>query len=174
MWPPTDHNLTIYGKCFPSPALWEEEERNLEHGCYVVTTEDLAFYLPAGWLHGTITLRGGGTTGIEFNSAGDLELATRVWDIESSKSEKEPADNWPFIYAIVSALDYEDTQERALTFLCERNSKPALDASQKKELTDRLGTLGKECGNCRRTGKDHALAGTSTQRSTHKRRKIRR
>jgi hypothetical protein len=171
MWPPTDDNLKIYRKCFANPALWKGEEDKLKHACYAVTTEDLAIHLRPGWLHATTTLRGGGTSGIEFTSADCLRVATRVWSIESSVLKKEPAENWPFVEAILSALDHKDTQDEGLAVLCEVNSKLALSGPQKTELANRLRSLGMECRKCGEIGKDHAQMVASTHTSTGKRRK---
>lgn len=173
MWPPTDDNLEIYRECFANPALWKEREGNLKHSCFVVTTEDLAIHLPPGWLHATVTLRGGGTSGIEFMSADCLRISKRVWGIESSAPEKDPGDNKPLVDAILSALDHENTQGEGLAELCGLTGKLKLQGSQKKELASILRTLGTKCRHCDRIGKDHTLTFASSHRPTSKRRQAR-
>jgi hypothetical protein len=77
-WPPTEHNLSIYEELKRSNDLRLLRCNELEHGLIADFGINQGVFLPAGWLHATVTVRSGFLGGITINSPDTIRLASKL------------------------------------------------------------------------------------------------
>ncbi|KAI1357206.1 hypothetical protein F5Y08DRAFT_324810, partial [Xylaria arbuscula] len=83
LYPPTENNLAKLQQAYQSHAMFIELQGLLEGGELCIQTESQALYLPAGCIHGTITLQGGIVPGIMFTTAECLKPSLSIWNIDT-------------------------------------------------------------------------------------------
>lgn len=89
-WPPTEYNLATYEKLKRSKSFRLLKMAQLEHGTITAFGIHHGVFIPAGWLHATITTRSGFLSGININSPSSLPMGLKIkamdlrlapWDI---------------------------------------------------------------------------------------------
>ncbi|KAJ3553465.1 hypothetical protein NPX13_g10881 [Xylaria arbuscula] len=76
-------NAALCWQAYQSHAMFIELQGLLEGGELCIQTESQALYLPAGCIHGTITLQGGIVPGIMFTTAECLKPSLSIWNIDT-------------------------------------------------------------------------------------------
>lgn len=77
-WPPTDHNLAKYEELKRSKGLRLLKMDKFEHGIITAFGIHHGVFIPAGWLHATVTTRSGFLSGININSTDTVLTALKI------------------------------------------------------------------------------------------------
>lgn len=77
-WPPTEHNLAKYEELKRSRGLRLLKMDEFEHGIITAFGIHHGVFIPAGWLHATITTRSGFLSGININSPDTILMASKI------------------------------------------------------------------------------------------------
>jgi len=77
-WPPTEHNLAKYEELKRAGGLRLLRSGELEQGLITDFSIDQGVFLPAGWLHATVTVQSGFLGGITINSPDTIRLASKL------------------------------------------------------------------------------------------------
>ncbi|KAI1322671.1 hypothetical protein F5Y16DRAFT_30647 [Xylariaceae sp. FL0255] len=141
LYPLTPHNLERFSTLHRSDTTFIELQGQLEGGELCVQTEHQAIYLPPGCIHGTYTLQGGLTPGIEFSTVECLEPAAKMWDLNSERARLCGNDCYPLLEAVIMGLRSETPARRveAMEILCPKYKRvcklsPGILSMVKKQL----------------------------------------
>ncbi|KAI3322953.1 hypothetical protein HD806DRAFT_499740 [Xylariaceae sp. AK1471] len=127
LYPLSSHNFQQISKAYQSNNVFVDLQGKLEGGEFCIQTEEQAIYLPPGCIHGTITLQGGLTPGIEFTTPECLDATVLMWDLNSTVLEVSKDDCLPFLEAISISLrsSLASRREKAIAVLCKKYKKVA-------------------------------------------------
>lgn len=175
LYPPTDHNLEAFYKYDGENGKFIQLADKLEEGKYTTTTNGQIMYLPAGWLHLTYTLEGGILHGINWVASDDLDIALKVFLLES---EIDPDSGIRLgtktvVDAFVSAFEAPKYRNAAMRPWCKSGeivSGQGEFGKQVAEMEDMAKTL-QLCPRCEKNPMDHFTCKTKRTRSTVKHRK---
>jgi hypothetical protein len=105
-WPPTEHNLTKYEELKRSRVLRLLKMDEFEHGIITAFGIHHGVFIPAGWLHATITTRSGFLSGININSPDTILMASKIKSMDLRVTPNDVSQHlYNFQDAIEVALD---------------------------------------------------------------------
>ena len=118
-WPPTEHNLATYEELKQSKELRLLRSSELQHGIITAFGIHHGIFIPAGWLHATVTTRSGFLGGINVHSPDTILMASKIKSMDLRLTPYEVSQHlYNFQDAIEVALDPSITEPQ-----------PALDAA---------------------------------------------
>ncbi|KAI1818983.1 hypothetical protein F4861DRAFT_544401 [Xylaria intraflava] len=82
LYPLTEQNRQALGPVYGSKNMFLDLVGKLEGGDFCIQTEGEAIYLPPGCIHSTVTIRGGLTLGLLFETPVSVYLAGVVFDLD--------------------------------------------------------------------------------------------
>ncbi len=113
-WPPTKYNLTMYEELKRTGGLRLLRSGELEHG---LTTEfgiNQGVFLPAGWLHATVTIQSGFLGGITINSPDTIRLASKLKAMDIRLQPQDLAlhlDNYLDAIEVALSPEFDDSHD---------------------------------------------------------------
>ena len=108
LYPPTSNNLEHYKALINHDCIISRA--NFEHGIAAYVDHASAIYLPAGWLHATVTLSGGFLTGITFLAAESIHITSACFAIEIATRPAEFGQNSD-LYLTALSLALQSNQD---------------------------------------------------------------
>lgn len=121
---PGPPNFGVYNQIEQDDDVFIKCLQQLRGGKFIIPEKE-ALCLPPGCIHGTITLRSGLTTGVEFSSAECIEAASSVFDMNLQKNGKMPAGDYRALLESCTMgfrSMQSDTRRLADTTFCKRFS----------------------------------------------------
>lgn len=122
-FPGTTDNCAMLRQLDSDDACFVKALRQLQGVRFTLTDDSIAIRLPPGCIHGTVTLSGGLTTGIEFSSESSLKAAASFFDTFVATNVKSPIGQYrPLLESLkLSFQSLEpDKRQQATIVLCER------------------------------------------------------
>ena len=105
-WPPTEHNLATYEELKQSKELRLLRSSELQHGIITAFGIHHGIFIPAGWLHATVTTRSGFLGGINVHSSDTILMASKIKSMDLRLTPYEVSQHlYNFQDAIEVALD---------------------------------------------------------------------
>lgn len=153
LFPLTTVNRKLYEENCTSDHVFVRVSDRLEKGKFGILSEKDAIYLPPGYLHATLTLKGGLTPGIDYITTTCLEASAVVWDIHMKVFEMSESDSTPLLEAVMMGLrsDERETNILAAQLFCDR-WKPLRKAGRAAEAQK---LQGKACLHCHQPWNRH-------------------
>ncbi|OBS16196.1 hypothetical protein FPOA_13112 [Fusarium poae] len=156
MFPPTEHNLTIWDEYRESQEILKSSWDRLKGGKVAIQTGNQAIILKPGLLHSTFTLRGGLVFGLTYITKSCLTVTPKLLRIEHDHFQKLGDDDLsPFLESILICMSPEsDRQDEALRVLCEM---PKIRAVKKNDLLAKIkdAITSADCRHCGKRWRSH-------------------
>ncbi|CAJ2508643.1 Uu.00g136690.m01.CDS01 [Anthostomella pinea] len=104
LYPLSDHNKAELSEVYDKNSLFIALQGRLEKGEFCIQTAAEALYLPPGYIHATVTLRGGLTPGIQFTTPHCITLSEKMLILDNEKREITNEHCMPLLESILLGL----------------------------------------------------------------------
>jgi hypothetical protein len=117
LYPPTSDNLDAFYKMGGQEAKFARLASILEEGRCAITTHGATLYMPPGWLHATLTVRGGILFSVSWTRSSDHPMLANIL-IREIKADKNDAwydpllDSCGLSFATDGTLNEEEPNKR--------------------------------------------------------------
>ena len=109
LWPPTPGNLREFERVLRKGGGGRMVACNLDDGIITYTDSTMAIYVPAGWIHATLTLSGGFLAGITFVAAESIFITAQCFAMDLRHTPDEFEENCQhYIDALEVSLRTQD------------------------------------------------------------------
>jgi hypothetical protein len=160
LFPPSTPNLDAFYALRGQECKFQRLALVLEDGMCAITTQGKTLYMPAGWLHATLTVRGGCLLGVNWTRGSDLPMVANIYAREF-KADCEEASHQLLLNSGSMACSTSNDTDELWTVLCPlwsllRDSlkkNPPQEYSKLREHSNRA----KVCPGCNKPPASHAV-----------------
>jgi hypothetical protein len=117
LFPPSTSNLDAFYALRGWECKFQRLALALEDGVCAITTQGETLYMPPGWLHATLTVRGGCLLGVNWTRGWDLPMVANIYAREF-KADREEASHQLLLYSGSMAYSTGNDTDELWTVLC--------------------------------------------------------